>query len=438
MKKLFLTSFIIILLGNGVIAQSVDKAKLDKFFDRLSEKNKAMGSLLIVKNGETQYARSVGYTNADTKTPASAYTRYRIGSITKMFTATLIFQLVEEGKLKLTDKLSLYFPQVPNADKMTIAHILAHRSGIHNLIDDREFRTWRDTGKSKEDMLALVAKSTPDFEPDAKYNYSNIGYFVLAYVVEKVTGQPYEKTLNDRIIGKTGLKDTYVATGSIDATKNESLSYRYGINWQKFPETHPSLLFGSGSLVSTPADLSRFAQALFEGKLISPKNLSLMIENKMAMDTFQFAGKTFYGHTGGVDGFGAWLAYLPEEKLALTYATNGKVYPVSNIMNGVADIYYNKRFKIPDFDAFYVSPEVLDQYVGVYSLPGAPVKFTISRDGETLLALPPNAQQTVALEATAENKFKVEPPGIYFEFDLANKQMIIRRNGGERILTKEN
>ena len=160
----------------------------------------------------------------------------------------------------------------------------------------------------------------------------------------------------------------------------------------------------------------------------------------IGMEPFNFAGKTFYGHTGGADNYGAWLAYLPEEKVAVAYTTNAKVYPVKEIVSGVMDIYYNKPFQIPAFESVAVSPEVLDKYVGVYSTAGAPVKFTITREGSTLYAQPPG-QTAVPLEATAADKFKIDngtPTGIVIEFDTAKNQMTIKRNGGERVFTKEN
>jgi len=98
-------------------------------FDRLAEKNKARGSLTIAKDGKVLYTRAIGYSQINPKKPLTAASRFRIGSITKMFTATMILQLVEEGKLKLTDTLDKFFPQIPNAQKITIAQILAHRSG---------------------------------------------------------------------------------------------------------------------------------------------------------------------------------------------------------------------------------------------------------------------------------------------------------------------
>lgn len=156
------------------------------------------------------------------------------------------------------------------------------------------------------------------------------------------------------------------------------------------------------------------------------------------MEPFQFAGKTFYGHTGGADNYGSWLAYRPEEKLAVAYTTNAKVLPVGDIMNGIMDIYYNKPFEIPTFEPLAVSTEILDKYVGVYSSTEAPVKFTVTRNGPTLYIQPPG-QSAAPLEATAPDKFKLEGNnGVGFEFDAAKKQMTIKRPNGERVFTKEN
>lgn len=424
--------------------QTPDKAKLDQFFDRLAEKNKAMGSLVIARDGNVLYTRSIGYgqINGADKNPLNATSRYRIGSITKMFTAAMILQLVEEGKLKLTDALDRFFPQVPNAGKITIVQLLWHRSGTPNI--KREQSSQRDVKTipvTKAEILAMIVKAKPDFEPDTKHSYSNSGYQLLGLILEKVTGKTYEEALKERISSKVGLPDTYVATGNIDVSKNEALTYmNFGDGWKPVPETHPSILFSAGAIVSTPNDMAKFIQALFDGKIVSKESLDQM---KMirdgegsGMEPFTFAGKTFYGHTGGADNYGAWLAYLPEEKLTIAYTTNAKVYPVANIMGGVVDIYYNKPFTIPTLESIAVSPEVLDKYVGVYSSPEAPVKFTITRDGSTLLFQPPGEKSAVPLEATAENKFQIEG-AVIIDFDVAKKQMAIKRLGGEKVFTKE-
>ena len=294
---------------------------------------------------------------------------------------------------------------------------------------------------TKEDMLSLIVKGTPDFEPDSKHLYSNSGYWVLGFILEKLTGKSYEVAFKDRITSKIGLKDTYVATGNIDINKNEALTYIHlSGEWKPVPETHPSILFSAGAVVSTPSDLTKFIQALFDGKIISQESLDQMKTIRdgygLGMEPFTFAGKTFYGHTGGGDNYGAWLTYLPEEKLAVAYTTNAKVYPVANIMNGIVDIFYNKPFTIPAFESIVVSPEVLEKYVGVYSSPDAPAKLTITREGTTLYFQPPGVQAPAPLEATAQDKFQIEGMAV-IEFDPEKNQMTVKRRGGERVFTKE-
>jgi D-alanyl-D-alanine carboxypeptidase len=443
--KILFTSLLALATFSTGYAQTFDKAKLDQYFDRLAEKNKAMGTLVIAKDGKVIYSRSIGYARVDEKVkkPLTAESRYRIGSITKMYTAVMIYQLVEEGKLKLTDTLGKFYPQVANAWKITIANILAHRSGIHDALVDPNMRTQPKTSPmTKDEMLTLIIKGKPDFEPGTKHQYSNSGFTLLGMIIEKVTGRTYAENLKQRITSKIGIKDTYIATGSIDVNNNESLTYRYSGSWKQEPETHPSILFGAGSIISTPPDMAKFIHALFELKLISKQHLAVMTtirdDEGSGMEPFEFAGRTFYGHTGGGDNYGAWLAYMPEEKLALAYTTNAKVYPVGDIMKGITDIYYNKPFEVPTFEAITISTELLDKYVGVYATADAPVKFTITRTGSTLYIKPPREGAT-PLEATTQNIFKIEGVnGITFEFDSEKKQMTMKRPGVERIFTKEN
>ena len=426
------------------LAQTLDTSKLNQFFDRLNENNEAMGSLTITKNGEVIYARSIGYSRIGEteKAPITSETRHRVGSVTKMFTAVMILQLAEEGKLKLNDRLNQYFPQIPNADRITIEHILRHRSGIHDITTNPALRPRRRTvAITKDEMLQLISKGGTDFDPGSKYAYSNSGYFVLGLLIEKVSNQSYQEAIEKRILAKIDLKSTYPAHENISPNKKESFSYVRLSDWKQQPQTHWSILFGSGSLVSTPDDLAKFIQALYDLKFISQESLNQMTSVQdgygLGIDTFEFAEKNFFGHTGGIDGFGSWLAYLPEEKLTISYTTNAKVYPVAKIMSAVADIYFNRHFEIPSFEAVSVSPKALDQYSGVYVRQGAPVKFTVSHDSTTLF-ISVNGSPRLSLEATSENTFKLESQGMILEFKTQSKEMVIRRAGGVRVFTKEN
>ncbi|MEX0938803.1 MAG: hypothetical protein WDZ59_13155 [Pirellulales bacterium] len=128
--------------------------------------------------------------------------------------------------------------------------------------------------------------------------------------------------------------------------------------------------------------------------------------------------------------------YLPDEKLVISYATNAKVHPVKDIIGGVVDIYFNRPFEIPAFESLVVSPEILDKYVGVYSSPGAPNKWTVSRDGGTLL-VQPGSEGAAALEATADDRFQLFNGRLTIEFDAAKNQMTLKRGPLQLIFTKE-
>lgn len=355
MKFSILTIFLTLALFATSCAPKYGKAKLDQFFNHLNEKNEAMGSTAIAKDGKTFYTRAIGfgYINGNEKKPLTAATRFRIGSITKTFTATMVLQLVEEGKLKLSASLAKFFPQIPNAGKISIAQLLSHRSGIRDIGKNRDFRNRRDKLVTQDEMITIIANGEPDDEPGVKHSYSNYNYTLLGMIVERLTAKTYEDALQERIISKIGLRNTYTATGNIDVNKNECFSYRHFFEWHQVPETHPSILFGAGSLISTPEDLTIFIHSLFQLKLISQESLDQMKTMNdgygFGMTTFTFAGKTFYGHTGGVDGFGAGLFYQPEEKLAIAYTTNGKMHPTVKIVSGVLDIYYDRTFIVKDF-----------------------------------------------------------------------------------------
>ena len=426
-------------------AQSLDTAKLDQFFDRLAEKNKAMGSLTIAKDGKILYTRAIGYSQIEPeKKPLTPANRFRIASITKMFTGAMTLQLVEEGKLKLTDTLDKFYPQVPNASKITIQQMLTHRSGIPNVHRERDSQRKANTlPVSPEEMLDFVAKSTPVAEPGAKLSYSNTAYYLLGLIIERVTSKSFNDALHEKIASRIGLEDTYNASGAIDVNNNESLTYiTFGSGWRRVPETHPSVLFGGGSIISTTSDLGKFIHALFDLKLISQEHLNLMKtvhdgDEFGMMEPFTYGGKTFYGHTGGADNYASWLMYHPEDKLAVAYSSNAKVYPVGDIIKGVVEICYNRAFQIPSLESVALSAEILDRYVGTYVAQDAPVKATITREGTTLYFRPPNSQNTAPIEATAENKFKIDAAKATFEFDPAKKEMIVKRPQGERTFTRE-
>lgn len=439
MKTKILTTILLLGLSFGtVFPQSFNKPKLDSLMDVLAEKNKAMGSLTISKNGVSVYSRAIGYRyiSGNEKAASTDQTKYRIGSISKMFTATMVFQLIEDGKLKLTTTLEKYFPQLPNARKITISNLLNHRSGLHNFTDDSTYVTWTTQPKTQDDMLAIISKSPVDFQPNEKFSYSNANYVVLGYIIEKISKQSYSKYLNNRITSKIGLLNTYVGTKT-DIKKNESFSYRFVNAWEQGPETDMSIPAGAGAIVSTPADLTKFIESLFSLKLVSNSSLEQMKTMTdgygMGMFEFPFYTKRAYGHNGGIDGFASTLEYFPEDSLALAYCTNGQVYPMNSILIGVLSIYFNKPYSIPTFS---LKTEDLDKYLGVYSSTQIPLKITITKDAATLFAQA-TGQSSFPLDPAEKDKFKFDPAGIIMEFNPDRNELTLKQGGETVLFTKE-
>ena len=350
MKTRLVATLLALVCATTASAQTFDAAKLDLLFDRLLEKNKGMGGLTVARDGKVIYSRSFGYRQiSDTqRQPLAADTKYRIASITKTYTAVMIFQLVEEGRLKLTDTLDKFFPQIPNASRITIAQLLHHRSGIPGMEQDGTFGR---QARTQDEIVTRIAQGKPNFEPDTQHSYANTGYIVLGFIVEKIDGKSYRDALRDRITSTLGLRNTYAGTGNTDSGRNEALSYRYIGGWRQSEELDFSVVAGAGGIVSTTADMAAFIQGLFDLKLISKESLTQMQTMRdgegMGLERHPFAGKTCYGHTGGSGSSGAWLTHCPEEKLTLAYATNAKIYPVRNIVNGVFDVYWNRPFEVP-------------------------------------------------------------------------------------------
>lgn len=444
MKKRFLITILFAVFIIGVIySQNINSSKLDSLFNILDRKNKAMGSLTISKNGTVLYRKVIGYSyiSDSEKKRSTETTKYRIGSISKMFTATIIFQLIEEGKITLNTTVDTYFPNIPNASKITIGNLLNHRSGLHNFTNDPDYTTWMKEPKTHDEILSIISKYKVDFQPNDKFSYSNSNYVVLGYLIEKICKEPYSKILRNRITSKTGLSNTYYG-GKTDIKKNESFSYRWVKNWEQQPETDMSIPGGAGAIVSTPDDLTKFINALFSFKLVSEKSLDQMktMTDGCGMGLFPvpFYTKTAYGHGGGIDGFASDLFYFPEDSLAVAYCTNGQAYKKNDILVGVLSIYYNREYSIPKFipqSVITLKPEDLDIYLGEYSSAQIPLKITITKDQSSLFAQA-TGQSAFPLEPIDKDKFQFEQAGIEINFNTDSNEFTMKQGGGNYLFTK--
>ena len=436
----FLFQILAILFATNIAGQSFNKEKLDSLLNLLAEKNKAMGSLAISKDGNIFYAKAIGYSQITPKQIASTIkTKYRIGSISKMFTATLIFQLVEEGKLDLSTPLDKYFPTVPNAQTITIGNLLNHRSGVHSFTNDSAYLNWMVEPKTKEEMISIISAGKPEFEPGTRTEYSNSNFVLLGYIAEEICNKPYGEVLQERICSRIGLEDTYYG-GKTDVARNESYSYHFVSGWDQQPETDMSIPHGAGAIVSTSSDLVRFIEALFAGRLISESSLNKMKTITdglgMGLQQFPYDTKLVYGHGGAIDGFNSILCFFPEDKLAIAYCSNGTVYSINDILLAALSIYFNKPYSLPVFSTYAVRQEELDQYLGSYSSVQIPLKITITKNNDKLFAQA-TGQSAFPLDPAAANVFKFEMAGIVITFIPDKHEFILEQGGGRYTYTKD-
>ncbi len=427
MKKLL----VLLLFTSGLcFSQQENYKQLDAYFKFLDSNHKIMGSLSILKDGKIAYEKSIGYQykNEKEEKKASNESKYRIGSITKTFTAVLVFQLIDEGKITLDTKLSKYYPKIPNASKITIANLLSHSSGLFNITGDADFGTWILLPATQSQMLARIKKHTVDFQPGEKTAYSNTNFILLGYILEAIEKKTYKEILKKRIVDKLKLKNTYYG-GKINTNKNECLSFYYEndiLNSAK--ETDMSNPGGAGAIVSTPSDLVRFLDALFNNKLLSEESFKKMTQstNKDGMGSgihnLKKDGQIIFGHDGGIDGFVSFAIYIPEIKTAIAITTNAANFSMQPIVFNALTNAKGKKFTMPSLDVLELTAKEVKTYEGTYESKELPFDLIFVAEGKILKG-GPDLKDLHNLKATKRNEFTLDNIGVTLKFDIENKNL---------------
>ena len=438
MAKLFST-FLAVFLFHALTAQTFDKDKLDLYFQTLADNQKMMGSVTLSHEGKIIYQKAFGFADIEGNIPATPETKYRIGSITKMFTSALILKAMEEGKVELDQKIDKFFPEIENASDITISQLMNHRSGIHSFTSNPDYLEWNTQNKSRKGLYDIIREGGSDFEPDSKADYSNSNYVLLTWILEDVYMQPYSDIVKKYISEPLKLADTY-AGQKTDISTGEAYSYRFVGNWEKETETDMSIPLGAGAMVSTTGDLTKFIEGLFAGKIISQSSLELMKEMKdnfgRGMFTIPFYEKSSFGHNGGIDEFRSMLSYFPEDKLAIAMASNGSSYDPNQAAIAVLSAYFGRDYEIPTFTPNTLKTEDLDKYLGVYGSATFPLEVTISKENTTLSGQA-TGQPKFALEFKEEHVFIFTPAGLTLEFNPGSNEMTLKQGGGNFVLKKK-
>jgi CubicO group peptidase (beta-lactamase class C family) len=417
-------------------AQIKNPEKLDEYFNTLEKNNKFMGSVAIAKEGKLIYKKSIGFGKVKEKSSLNENSKFRIGSISKTLTATLVMMAIEQGKLSLDDKLSKFYPSINNAKEITVLHLLSHQSGIHNFTNDPDYLSWHEKAQSRKEMVNLIKEKGSDFKPGEKSEYSNSNYVLLSYILEDINNSTFENLVKKYISEPLNLKHTYFG-GELQS--NECLSYSFKGEWEQEPSTHLSVPMGAGSIISNPIDLVKFSNALFTGKLVNNKSLEEMQKLRgrygLGLFTFPFNDKIGYGHTGGIDGFTSVFTYFPNEKIAYSLTSNGTNYNNNEISITVLKSVFGMDFEIPIFNSVSLSNEELKKYSGEYSSPQIPLKLTISVKNNTLIAQG-EGQPSFPLETKGNNRFINDMIGLELIFNPSKNEMTLNQGGGSFIFTR--
>ncbi len=416
-----------------------DTEKLDAYFDALEANDKFMGSVAVTRNGKVVYQKSVGYADIEKGVKADKETRYGIGSISKTLTAAMVMMAVEEGRLNLEQRLSEFYPTLPNAEEISIAHLLAHRSGLDNYTQGC-FEEWSGDYKSSDELLAMIAGGGVLFEPDAKAAYSNSNYLLLSYILEKVYGDSFGDLLNEMIVEPLGLKHT---TFGIKPEVKESFanSYKYWDEWLAQLPTLTTNSMGAGGVMSTASDVAQFADALFSGELISEASLAKMMtmQDNFGMGLFvvPFGEMRGYGHTGGIDGFQSVFVYFPESGVSYCAVSNGVDYLMNDVSIAVLSAVFGREYEVP---VFVKSDEVADAnvvmgYEGEYSSAQLPIKLKVINNNGKLMAQG-TGQAAFPLSLVSGNVYEFKQAGIVIEFKVEENALILKQGGGVFMMKK--
>lgn len=369
-------------LSNLSFAQSKQDKELIKQVDKsISDnyKNYAPGcAILIAKKGEVLLEKGFGNANIELNVPMKSEMVFRIGSITKQFTAMAILQLVDNGQIALTDSIQKFIKDFHFKGKIiTIENLLTHTSGIrgYEQIDPKIPNAMR-VDFSPKTVTDSLDNLSLEFDPNTRYNYSNSNYFLLGYIIEQVSGKSYQKYLKENIIEPAGLSSTfYESQTQLITNRANGYSFSNGKYWNA-DFISMALIYSAGALRSNVTDLYKWHKALYEGKIVKRETFLKAIQPYKLVDGKQidygygFFNKTenginSIGHGGAIDGFRAIEMYYPAEDVFITLLCNSETdnferffQSISNIILGVKAEREQKEIKL--------SGEILDSYIGTY------------------------------------------------------------------------
>lgn len=342
---------LIIFVSHQLFAQDKGQ-KIDELAQKYFELGQFNGSLLVADNGSVIFSKGYGYADMENKIPNQPNTKFRLASVTKQFTAALIMQLVEKGKINLNGKLSEYLPYYRKdvGEKITIHQILSHTAGLTNHTDSKELMN--DRINTKVNPKEFVLKYCSDdlvSEPGTKWAYSNSGYFILGAVIEEITGKKYEEVLNENILLPLEMNNSGMES-SDQTYENFAKGYQslFG-EYKPAKQIEMSIPYAAGSMYSNVEDMFKWDRALYTEKILKKESLDAMFT--AVMNNYGYGwhiGEQQIGdskkkavmHSGGIFGFNSIEVRMIDDKHYIMILNNVENGNINQLSIGIANILY--------------------------------------------------------------------------------------------------
>ncbi len=417
-------------LTQALFCQKTTQQKLDELMNAYSKINKFNGSVLVSQKGKILLEKGYGVKNFKAKTMNDMNSIFQIYSVTKTFTSTVILKLVEQDKLSLSDKLSKFYPGFPKGDSITIENLLTHTSGIYDYSRGNNM-----PDETESSFIKFLETKSLDFSPGTSWSYSNSGYWLLGFIIKKVTSMAYEEAVGKYIFKPLQMTHSgfafkifsskYKTTGYeifSDEIKKEAIVY------------DPPGPFAAGAIYSTVGDLYKYHIGLEQYKLLKKETLNkayIPYKNNYGYGWMinAYDGKTIVSHSGGAAGYRSNFIRIPEDNVCIVLLDNTENANVEIITKKIVDILYGKPYKIP-FE-IKVDRQVLEKFAGSYSVSPAFTMYITIDNGK--LAAQASGQQKTILLAEKENYFFAEEANGFVEFSKddtgAYNELIIHQAG---------
>lgn len=376
-------------------------------------------AVLVAQNGKIVLEKCRGMADIGNSIPVTPLTKFRIGSVTKQFVASAILKLQEEGKISISDPLTKFIPDFPRGDEVTIHHLLTHTSGIHSFTNRPDFLKYATMGTTTQEMVDTIKAGIYDFNPGENFQYNNSGYFLLGYIIEKITGKPFGQYLKEAFFEPLGMTNTGVHT-STAILENEATGYAIGNNgFEKSLDWDMSRAGGAGALYSTVEDLYTWNEAVFGGKVLNEQSLKAAFTPVTLKDGSQptqmiygygwavdkLRGLTVINHGGGLHGFLSQLSRQPDNGVTVAVLTNCTPAQANagpgQVANDIIEylLWENMSRQQSYTTDTTLSTEDLKQYEGRYDYGGGAVLTVAAEEGKLFAQM------------TGQQRFEIFPRG---------------------------